>query len=171
MHPKLKKSLVAGSAVGCIAAVLAFGACVWVSLFGEEPVTWAFSPWWQASNWFTASVTFILVAVLVAGFAAIRPERSRIRTILVWLVRAVYLSVILAICDCWTASRPHKAIMFSRRTWTIADGGTAGYVGFGYSLTYYRRLDVSLDGPVIWFWFTPFKVSFARRNPGLLWVW
>ena len=85
-----------------------------------------------------------------------------------WVVRALYLSVFLAICDCVVASRGDT--IFSKRTWAMTDGGTCGYVGFGYSLTYYRPLDASLCGPVVRFWHLPFEISFARSEPEILWV-
>jgi len=100
-----------------------------------------------------------------------RQKPSRLRRILPWVFRAIYLSMILAICDCIAAGSSHRDTLFSRNTWRMTDGGTSGYVGFGYSMTYYRRMDASLSGPVVWFWFTPFQISFARSEPELLWLW
>jgi hypothetical protein len=51
------------------------------------------------------------------------------------------------------------------------DGGTRGYTGFGYFLTYYRRMDATLCGPSVWFWFTPFTVSMARGSFEVRWLW
>ena len=98
--------------------------------------------------------------------------RFRKRRILVWMVRAMYISVILAICDVWTAGTKRDFTLFSKNTWEMSDGGTKGYIGFGYSMIYFRRLGGEPFGPVIWFWFTPVVVdATGHRGIQVRWLW
>lgn len=53
----------------------------------------------------------------------------------------------------------------------MKDGGTTGSVGFGYFLTFYRRMSGEPYGPEVWFWFTPFVISAAHRHVEVRWVW
>jgi hypothetical protein len=55
--------------------------------------------------------------------------------------------------------------------WQMRDGGSTGSVGFGYFLTYYRRMDGQAYGPEVWFWFTPFVISAAHRHIEVRWIW
>jgi len=52
----------------------------------------------------------------------------------------------------------------------MEDGGTTGHVGFGYSLIYHREM-IGEDGPEIWFWFTPLRLSFTSAKTGVRWIW
>jgi hypothetical protein len=98
-------------------------------------------------------------------------EPKRWKRVLLWLFRAVSVSVILALCDCWSAGTARRDTVFSKTSWAMDDGGTRGYTGFGYFLTYYRRMDATLCGPSVWFWFTPFTVSMARGSFEVRWLW
>jgi hypothetical protein len=74
MIARLKKGAVVGITGGTAAAVLVFALCFWASTWpalGPVSLTWSFRPWWRASNWAAALVTFICVAVLL-GFRAVR---------------------------------------------------------------------------------------------------
>ncbi|HTI99763.1 MAG TPA: hypothetical protein VL527_12850 [Dongiaceae bacterium] len=87
-----------------------------------------------------------------------------------WAVRLMYLSVILAICDSWAAGTDRRDTLFSQTVWAMSDGGTRGYNGFGYCLTYHRRLGGEF-GPEVWFWFTPFRLYYTSSRVGASWVW
>jgi hypothetical protein len=95
---------------------------------------------------------------------------SRKKKIVVWLIRAMYVSIILGLCDSWIASTSHRDTFFSKERWELRDGGTRGYVGFGYSLTYYREMGGE-HGPEIWFWFTPFRIYWTSKRIGASWIW
>ena len=94
----------------------------------------------------------------------------RTKKVLLWLFRAIYVSIILGICDSWVAGTARRDTLFSKTSWAMSDGGTRGYVGFGYSLTYYRRMG-GKHGPEIWFWFTPFRLCWTSEQIGANWIW
>jgi hypothetical protein len=52
--------------------------------------------------------------------------------------------------------------------WKLRDGGTTGYLGFGYSLIYYRKIDGE-HGPEISYWFIPFSVYHTTERTGVRW--
>jgi hypothetical protein len=87
-----------------------------------------------------------------------------------WVIRALSLSLVLAMIDCWSGfflgSTPCSLSLYKLR-----DGGTTGSIGFGYCLTYYRQLDARVYGPEVWFWFTPFVLSAAHNRLEVHWVW
>jgi hypothetical protein len=116
----------------------------------------------------------ILLAVYVAPaliipfflFRAFRQKHCvRLGRVLPWVFRAISVSIILAICDSWWATA-HTNTLFSKTTWATRDGGTRGYAGFGYSLTYYRSLG-GRRGPEVWFWFTPFRLYWTTEEHGV----
>ena len=108
-----------------------------------------------------------LVASVLPKPAHPRPLRQRI---LVWLVRALYVSVVFAMCDLWSATT-RRDTLFSRCMFEIPDGGSAEYVGFGYSISYLRSMDGSAFGPVVHFWFTPFLIDAAHGDVKVRWLW
>ncbi|MDB6022165.1 MAG: hypothetical protein JWQ04_2022 [Pedosphaera sp.] len=99
-----------------------------------------------------------------------KPRRSLKRKILIWVIRAVCLSIMLAMLDCWSACYM-RCTVFSITQFKLKDGGTTGSVGFGYFLTYYRELGGPLEGPVIWFWFSPVVIDAAHPGIRFHWIW
>jgi hypothetical protein len=96
-----------------------------------------------------------------------KKQRSWTRRILSWMVRALYVSMILAMCDICSLSFGHHPI-FSKMpfqplknpNWkhVVTFDGFVPYNGFGYTIVNYT---ITLDhartlGPVIVFWFMPF---------------
>jgi hypothetical protein len=79
------------------------------------------------------------------------------------------VSIILGIVDCWIAGTSHRDTLFSKSVWKLSDGGTSGYIGLGYSLTYYRKMDGE-QGSEIWYWFTPFTVYHTTQRTGIRWL-
>jgi hypothetical protein len=94
---------------------------------------------------------------------------KRIKKILLWLLCAMGVSTILGIADCWIAGTSHRGTAFSVPVWKLSDGGTSGYIGFGYSLTYYRKMGGE-HGSEIWYWFTPFSVYHTTERTGIRWL-
>ena len=88
-----------------------------------------------------------------------------------WGFRVVYISVILAMCDFWSASTARRDTVFSKCEFRITDGGSAEYVGFGYTMSYLRKMDGSAYGPVLHFWFTPFLIDAAHGKVKMHWLW
>lgn len=111
------------------------------------------------------------VTLPVLWFRARRQKRTiRMGKVLPWVVRVMYLAVTLAICDSWAAGTDRRDTLFSQAVWATSDGGTRGYNGFGYCLTYHRRLGGEF-GPEIWFWFTPFRLYYTSTRVGACWLW
>ena len=79
------------------------------------------------------------------------------------------VSIILGVVDCWVAGTSHRDTLFSMSVWKLRDGGTSGYVGLGYSLTYYRKMGGE-HGAEIWYWFTPFTVYHTTQRTGIRWL-
>jgi hypothetical protein len=94
---------------------------------------------------------------------------KRIKKILFWLLCAMIVSIIFGITDCWVAGTSHRNTLFSVPVWKLSDGGTSGYVGLGYSLTYYRKMGGE-HGSEIWYWFTPFTVYHTSERTGVRWL-
>jgi hypothetical protein len=99
-----------------------------------------------------------------------KPQRqSRKRNIFAWIIRAIYVSLLMGFIDCYSdCYLGHGAV--SVPVWE--DRGkpaSYGYVGFGYCLSCFHR--DTLDGPVIWFWFTPFVIDAAHRGIQVHWIW
>jgi hypothetical protein len=94
-------------------------------------------------------------------------RRSWTRRILIWVVRALYISVILAMCDLCSLSFGHHPIFsimpsqsLKNPNWkhVVISDEFVPYNGFCYTIVNYT---VTLDrartlGPVIVFWFMPF---------------
>lgn len=94
---------------------------------------------------------------------------KRLKKILLWLFYAMCISTILGIVDCWVAGTAYRNTLFSLSMWKLRDGGTTGYIGFGYSLTYYRKIDGE-HGPDISYWFAPFSVYHTSERTGVRWL-
>ena len=94
---------------------------------------------------------------------------KRLKKILLWVFFAACISIFLGITDCWVAGTARRDTLFSKTVWAVSDGGTRGYVGFGYSLTYYRKMEGE-HGPEIWFWFTPFTIYWTSEGKGIRWL-
>ncbi|MBI5388020.1 MAG: hypothetical protein HZA90_25430 [Verrucomicrobia bacterium] len=82
------------------------------------------------------------------------------------------LSLVLELCDIWAATRSWDT-WFSKCAFICKDGGTSGYVGFGYLLLYHRSggLPAPEIGPEIWYWFLPFTICDTNEKTGISWVW
>ncbi len=154
------------------------GALILVALYCAVVATWmlvsALKP--DAGGWdvwgFIILGFYVVPAIIIPVFLvrAFRQKRCiRLGGVLPWLFRGVFLSVIFAMCDSWWASE-HLNTLFSTTTWATRDGGTRGYVGLGYCLTYYRSLSGE-RGPAVWFWFTPFVIDTAHRGVQVRWLW
>lgn len=89
---------------------------------------------------------------------------------LTWIARVFCLSVILAMCDSWTATE-YRRTFFSTNSWKLKDGGSTGHNGFRYSLVYWRSMDGTAYGPEVWFWFTPLVVDAAHKNMRIRLLW
>jgi hypothetical protein len=79
MNPTLKKPTVVGSLGGVAASASVFAFCIWASTWDAvSPVslTLSFRPWWRASNWIAAALSFAVVAVVLAARAASRPRKK-----------------------------------------------------------------------------------------------
>jgi hypothetical protein len=114
-------------------------------------------------------VLTILIPAYLA-YCARHKQPPRFRPWLPWVVRIMLVSVLLAACDSWSAGTERRAPVFSMTTWKMKDGGTTGSVGFGYCLTYYRRMG-GVQGPEVWFWFAPHRFSWTTEHIGLRWLW
>jgi hypothetical protein len=101
-------------------------------------------------------------------YAQRRNLQHQFSKVLLWMFRVVYVSVMLAMIDCWSAASRHTTL-FSTCTFAIRSG-TRGYLGFGYDLTYYRSMDGPY-GPVIQFWFTPIAVDMRHHHRLIHWAW
>ncbi len=159
------------SGVGILLALawlymLGWGVFMAASVFQQDAGGWELGEWLMTA---ALLVPIILIPVYLAHCVR-RKQPPRLRPWLPWLVRVMYVSVILAVCDSWAAGSERRAPIFSVTTWAMRDGGTRASVGFGYSLTYYRRMGGE-HGPEVWFWFTPFTVSWTTEHIGLRWLW
>jgi hypothetical protein len=92
------------------------------------------------------------------------------RKILIWIVRIIYISVLMAAIDSWTGYRYGHPI-FSMTVAGWRDGGTTMTIGPGYGIRFWRPMDGSAYGPVIWFYFTPFVIDAAHRGITIHWLW
>lgn len=159
------------SGVGILLALawlymVAWGVFMAVSSFQPDAGGWELGEWLMTA---ALLVPIILIPVYLAHCVR-KKHQPQMRPWLPWVVRMMYVSIILAMCDSWAAGTERRAPVFSITTWAMEDGGTRGSVGFGYSLTYYRRMG-GIHGPELWFWFTPFTVSWTTEHTGLRWLW
>jgi hypothetical protein len=88
------------------------------------------------------------------------------------MIRALYISVIFAMCDLCSLSWNDNSV-FSHAPFQTGNGD-AIYTGFGYTLVNYR--DVYFDdgrtyGPEVWFWFTPVVIDIAHGGIQVHWLW
>jgi len=100
-----------------------------------------------------------------------KSRKQRFGKMAKWGFRVVYIFVILAICDFWSASTARRDTLFSKCEFRITDGGSAEYVGFGYTMSYLRKMDGSAYGPVLHFWFAPFLIDAAHGKVKMHWLW
>lgn len=154
------------------------GGLIFIALYCAAVGTWMLvsalqpdaGPW---DFWGFIILGFYVVPALIIPVFLVRAFRQkrciRLGKLLPWLLRGVCLSVIFAMCDSWWATG-HTNTLFSATTWATRDGGTRGYVGFGYCLTYYRSLSGE-RGPAVWFWYTPFVIDTAHRGVQVRWLW
>ena len=132
--------------------------------FGEDVRHEGLEAWLSVG---TLAIPVVLIPAYLLACAR-RQQRPRVKRWLPWVGRMFYVSIILALCDVWTARNyPHGA-WFSTRVWAYKDGGTERFVGFGYSLTYHRHMSVAV-GPEVWFWFAPFTIAYHTGYVGLRW--
>ena len=114
----------------------------------------------------------MLWGLLVSFLPKSSPHLSLKKKVFTWVLRAMYLSVIFAMCDLCALSL-HKAPVFSFAGCQTGNGDTF-CEGFGYSLGYladsYRDGGRSL-GPIIWFWFTPFVIDGTHGGIKVGWIW
>jgi hypothetical protein len=92
------------------------------------------------------------------------------RKIFVWIIRAVYISVLMAMIDSWSGYSDGHGV-FSMTTGGLKDGGTTMSIGPDYSIIFWRSMDGSAYGPEVWFWFTPFIVDAAHRGLRVHLLW
>jgi hypothetical protein len=106
----------------------------------------------------------------LVSFLPVSPRRRPLKqAVCVWIVRAVYISVLMAAIDCCSGYYFRHGV-FSMTWYGLKDGGTTMSVGPGYCMTFWRRMDGEAYGPEIWFWFTPFRVDMAHRNFQIHWL-
>jgi hypothetical protein len=145
---------------------VAWGDWMAVAAFGPDAGRWELGEWLM-----TGAVLVPIILIPLYLIHCVRQRQPpRLRDWLPWVARMMYISLILAMCDCWAAGTERRTPIFSSTIWGMSDGGTRGYVGFGYFLTYYRRMG-GVQGPEVWFWFTPFTVSATTEHVGLHWLW
>ena len=159
------------SGAGMLLAFLWLYMIGWAVFFGMS----AFQPnagGWELGEWLMTGAMLIPIMVIPVYITrcARRDRPPTLKHWLPWVVRIAYVSLILAMLDSWSAATDRRAPLFSRGLWAMRDGGTRGYVGFGYFFTYYRRIG-GVHGPEIWFWFTPFTVSSTTKHVGIRWIW
>lgn len=127
---------------------------------------------WEFEEWLLTAALLLPIVMIPWYLGRSVKHRSlpQFRHWLPWVARAIYVSIILALCDCWMASTERRVTPFSKGTWAMSDGGTRGSVGFGYALTYHRQMGGEY-GPEVWFWFAPFTVRCTTEHTGLRWLW
>lgn len=161
--------LTSGSAIVLQAAwlyLLAWGALLAAAVVQPDGGGWEFEGWVLTG----ALLGPIVLIPIYLACCAKRKLTPRFRHWLPWVVRVSYVSMILAICDSWAAGTERREPLFSKVTWGMSDGGTRGCFGFGYSLTYHRKMGGE-HGPEVWFWFSPFTVRWTSEHVGLRWIW
>lgn len=127
--------------------------------------------WEFGSTVMTGALLIPIVSIPLYLLHCVRQQRPpRYFSWLPWVGRVVVVSILLAVCDVWVIRQDHSEPPFSRSFWKMRDGGTRGYVGFGYSLTNYRRMG-GPHGPEVWFWFTPFRASWTTGHMRILLPW
>ena len=146
--------------------LLAWAVFFAVDAFQPDAGGWEFEEWVLTG---ALMIPLVLIPVYL-GYNVRHGLLPQCRHWLPWVVRLMYVSVILAICDSWAAGTERRAPLFSKVTWAMRDGGTRGSVGFGYSLTYHRKMGGE-HGPEVWFWFAPFTVRWTSEHVGLRWIW
>lgn len=127
---------------------------------------------WEIGEWLITGALLLPIILIPLYLKRCLREKQApgLKRWLPWVVRVMCLSIVLAMLDSWIAGTERRAPLFSITTWAMSDGGTRGYLGFGYSLTYYRRMG-GVYGPEVWFWFTPFTISFTTGHVGVGWLW
>jgi hypothetical protein len=113
--------------------MVAWGVFMAISAFQSNAGRWAFEDWVLTG---AGLLPIILIPVYLVRCVC-RKQPPRVRPWLPWVVRIMYVSIILAICDSWIDGTNRRAPLLSHTTWAMNDGGTRGSVGFGYFLTYH----------------------------------
>jgi hypothetical protein len=122
--------------------------------------------------WSLVYVIYLLVppvaipSILGRAWKQRRPVRlGRIAT---WIFRVLYISVILALCDClWLCNSSGYTAPFSTLDARAKGGGEASYIGFGYFLD----SDPSSTGFTIGLWYAPFLIRISDQGIRTLWLW
>lgn len=127
---------------------------------------------WGLGAWLMIGAVLIPILLIPRYLydCARRKQAPGFKPWLPWVFRLMCLSIILAMVDSWAEGTDRRDPLFSYRVYKLKDGGTGGSVGLGYSLTYYRAMG-GAHGPEVWFWFTPFTVSWTTEHVGLRWLW
>jgi len=100
-------------------------------------------------------------------------RRSKKRRFLSLMVRAMYVSVILAMCDICSLSFGHNNKFFSATSFRTSNDDSM-YIGFGYCILNHR--DVYRDGartygPEVYFLFPPVGIDAAHGGVRVHWLW
>ena len=145
---------------------LLWGFFIAVAALQTDSGGWGFSEWV-----FSGALLVPIIGIpLYLGGCARRKQAPRLKPWSAWVFRLICLSIILAMLDSWAAGTERRVPLFSITTGGLKDGGTRGSFGLGYSLTYYRAMG-GVHGPEVWFWFTPFTVSWTTEHVGFRWLW
>ena len=91
------------------------------------------------------------------------------KKIAIGILCAMFISVLLGIIDCYIVGTAIRHTLFSVRTRELSGEDASGYVGFGYSITYYHKSEGDM-GPEIWYWFLPFAISDTSERVEFHWV-
>jgi hypothetical protein len=100
------------------------------------------------------------------------PPRSLKQKIFVWIIRAIYVSVIFAMCDACSLSIRRQPLFST--CLGMSGNGDAAYLGLGYILV--NHADTYRDGgrtlgPEVWFWFAPCVISETHGKVEVHWLW
>jgi hypothetical protein len=144
--------------------MVGWGVLLGISAFQPNAGGWGFEAWILT----VADLVPVLLIPIYLVRCVRRKQPPRLRSWLPWVLRLMYVSIMLAVCDSWAAGTHHLG--FSVPLWMMSDGGTTGSMGFGYSLTFYKEISGEY-GPEVWFWFTPFTVSWTTKHTGVRWLW
>jgi len=82
MCVNLKRAIGIALLAGLLAAVGAFGVCIWISTdrpATDTSLTWAFRPWYRLNNWLISALAFCTVTLIVSARTVFRPRMPRLR--------------------------------------------------------------------------------------------
>ena len=160
--PVRKHTLILAIWVYTLAIIGSVGSDVALARLGEKP-------YWFVAVLSAHSVAAILIPIWVF-YTWVKTRHRRTGHFLSLTIRAIYLSVVLAMLDAWTSTSDRRDTLFSHRTSMLRDGGTSLYWGFGYAMNYHREIQGE-RGPEIWFWFTPVRILYTSERTGFRWLW